>query len=424
VTRFALFLIGAHLLGAAASRGAEPSGRSAEQAITDVAVGVKLNSSSAGAANAKALNRWAAALGTTSDRRLVLPAGAVYLDQAWVISGKGSGGIAGIGGGADIFGANDPAATNAPMSRIVGSGLDRVIEFTDGAGGGELTGIAVWGYNAASRAEIVAHAADYADVGILIKDRSGQFYGDMLQLCACKVGIQCGEKITDQQTDNLTYLRLLGNHVGTLIKTVSQQSVNHTISELHAFGCGTVIHSQGSCDFEIARCYIGADDTDGDGQMNVDGTFLKVDYATVNSNLCHVGMLAIDGSMTDCMLLNMTAHSFAVLQVDMLRLCNSYRAHPAAVVRGAGSVVINGGYGLIEEMFECHEVSDGAAFQPTITVRNATMANGKNALKLVHPNSTGTCYVLIDGVKSYTGEGGPSKRVLQTWVDGKLKSSR
>lgn len=377
-------------------------------------IGVVMNDPSASIVNSDILNEWAEGTATTSNRMLYLPSGDIYIsDNPWTFDGVQPPGVVGPGAGADIFGSSDVRAS--AVARLIGVGLDNVVVFQNGAGFCLFSGFHIYGYMAATRAGIKAGSAGYADACILIKAGSGGINGGLLQLNAAVDGIVCGEAFDDQQTDTTNYQLLIGNNLSnSIMKIVSQQSANHRLGMFHQFGCPVGIHAVNSCDINIDEWYIGSDGATND-------IALKVDYANINAAGCSVSTLHFDGSEPNGIIMQMSVNSnasYAHMNIGFLRGCNN--AAYKATLRGAGNLVIKGGINIPNNIFRGYAVTDGSTFNPSMTVRDATLLEGAtaNALGDTTNASQGVSYVLTDGLKSYTGSGGPSARLMQTWTNG------
>lgn len=393
-------------------------------AVAAVQLGAKMDSAGAATKNLSVLNAWGQlALDTKvgNDKELTLGSGTLYTNGVWNVYRPG-GTVSGVGGQGDIFGNSEVNASRVGVTRVAPSSADAstIVEVKSGASV-TLNHLQITGYTASTRAGILDNHAHWASVGLKLDADSGGLLADDLCVSACKVGLQCGASINDDHADNSNVRKFLFNTCDTAIKVNNTQCVNNVVAELHAFNVGTVLDCQGSCEWTIDHFYAGNGDRDGDDDLETDGVFLKTDDSiSINAQNCHVGVFALDGTCTQYHVWVSSAHSAAQLHIDDIELRAGFATTGTFVLYGQNSVVIDGGYGLIEQAFECHSYTNGSqTWYPVIYVGAVEMASGNSKYNLVSTASTGTCYVVLNATRDFSDDQSFG-RVVQTWVAGHL----
>jgi hypothetical protein len=400
-----------------------------EESVESVGVGVTLNTSAAATANQSALEAWSGNWDATGRRRLTAPAGKLYVDgDGYVIPASGGGCLLdGIGGLTDVFGSTETALSNASVTRIIGSDLDVVVDSSNV--GGLLTGVSIWGYEAATRIAMLQGSANWSRIGLLVRDGSpagtGQLHGHELGFLCHQVGLQCGTDDNANQADNLNFSKLLFTHCGTGFRLRNEQSVNHRIGECHFYGTETCFDFVHSCDMVIQHVYVGAGDRDADGDVggtDIVGTVFKTTgFVVENSCVLTVLKLALDGTATGYKLVDMTdyanpsaSNSFPVFNILSCRLPSGYTG--VSVLRGAGQLNLSNATRVTARMVQCHSVTDGSTYNPVVNYTNCRFASGVNTDELIHASSTGTCTIKLTGCTTATG--GRVTDATQTWING------
>lgn len=407
---------------------------SAAEPAADVVreLGVTLNSSGAAAANRTALNAWGAALNTQRQQVLRSGVGDIWIDDTWVWAHSQGGVFEGAGVVLDVFGESTADKDRSSGTRIMAPGEAVGIRM-DGTGA-TLDRVSLWGYQNTSRAAFVAGVdAGAGGVGIHITDDEeetswgpGKLRSTDLALIGWDYGIKCGRTHSGEQADACNIDRLIGAYCDTLFYSITTQSTGHRFGEVHSFGCKTVFDFERGGNIDAQLVYMGdRNDTEpGGGTVTLLRTGEYVDDTTgvsPNQNNFSLGTVVVDGSIETFNLWVSRGDSAAHLRIRNLKLQNA-TANVNCVLYGANKVFIENADRLRDQMFTTHQVSGNV---PYIVIGNGVMKQDEDWDNLVHPDSTGFCWVALVLPIEYSGNSGPHCTVIvQKWQNGDLIETR
>lgn len=395
-------------------------------------LGVTLNSSGAAAANRTALNAWGAAFNTQRQQVLRSGVGDIWIDDTWVWAHSQGGVFEGAGVVLDVFGESTADKDRSSGTRIMAPGEAVGIRM-DGTGA-TIDRVSLWGYQNTSRAAFVAGVdAGAGGVGIHITDDEedtswgpGKLRSTDLALIGWNYGIKCGRTHSGEQADAVNIDRLIGAYCDTLFHSITTQSTGHRFGEVHSFGCKTVFDFERGGNIDAQLVYMGdRNDTEpGGGTVTLLRTGEYVDDTTgvsPNQNNFSLGTVVVDGSIETFNLWVSRGDSAAHLRIRNLKLQNA-TTNVNCVLYGANKVFIENADRLRDQMFTTHQVSGNV---PYIVIGNGVMKQDEYWDDLIHPDSTGFCWVALVLPIEYSGNSGPHCTVIvQKWQNGELVETR
>lgn len=379
------------------------------------------------------VNNYIDALGTSSgplfQRPLLAEGGYWRFGDTITFPRRDGGAIIGTGGLSNLMGYNELTTQSLGVTRLVNvaatsSGVP-VIDIA--SAWTKLDGFFLQGYSSDTVSNIYLNYNDYADIGILVRDRvdryTGALYCPSLAIGACKTGIQLAETQTGNNADMNYFGQLWLNHCGTGIRSKSVQQVNLTAKQIIGFGCTDVINAELGGNWEIGLLYAG------DGEL-AQGTILKigtVNYWSPNADKFHIGTLTADASWTTGKILEIVGDGTGTVIIDALHIPQSVTTAATITVRSGWKVVINSGGMLPPGCIKFVEDTLNN-YRPTVVLNNCTLHPDSTPTNLVSNTSTGRGTLIIRNLWEHDGSDNfsswPTYNADQKWVDGALTSTR
>lgn len=377
------------------------------------------------------LNTYLTALGDTEHDALNFDSGWWELGEDLNFPERDGGAIFGAGGGGDILGHTELAAFVGSVTRFVNtaatsSGVPMFDLYTAGT---RLSDFLVQGYSADTRANVIAGAADWADIGIKVRDRTptprptGGHFFDNIGIACCKTGLELNQA-SDGDNGSENYISRIGfNHCNTGIHARSTQQVNLVAGVITGYGVTDLIHAELGGQFDIGHIYYGA------GSL-AQGSVLKIGNAaggySHNADKFHIGTLALDGSATTTQAINIGGSGHGTVVVDMLHLPENAQALQITIT-GAWTVIIRGGGQIKSRAIKFLQDPENVSHLPTCILDGVRLHADADVLELVSEDSESYGNLRLRNIIDKTGQGTydggwPWYDGDQTWLDGGLVS--